>query len=143
MAVPTDPVTIRQVVAGDLPYIFSTLLRDLRDADGGPLPDDLWFATHRAFIERLLADPAVTALVACASDAPDEILGYIVAEPGEVLWYVQTRKPLRKQGLAKRLLVAAQVPPGTPAAWSTPLARQRLQNPPRGRQIRARRRVRS
>jgi GNAT superfamily N-acetyltransferase len=131
-----DPVKLRQVVPGDLPYIYSTWLRDLRDADGGPLPDDLFFAAHRGFIDQLLADPRVTALVACAADAPSEILGYVVAEPGEVLLWVQVKKPLRGQGLAKRLLEAAKAPPGTPAAWSTPLSRDRLQNPPRGRRVR-------
>lgn len=134
----TDPVLIRQVAPGDLPYLFSTWLRDLRDADGGPLPDDLWYPAHRELIERLLASPNVTALVAAASDAPDEILGYVVAEPGEVLWWVTVRRPLRKNGLAKRLLTEAKVPPGTPAAWQTPDSRERLQNPPRGRRIRRR-----
>jgi GNAT superfamily N-acetyltransferase len=131
-----DPVLIRQVVPGDLPYIFATWLRDLRDADGGPLPDDLFFQAHRALIERLLSDPSIAALVACAADAPDEILGYVVAEPKETLWWVHTRKPLRNRGLAKRMLMAVEVPPGAPAAWSTPLARDFLKNPPRGRRIR-------
>lgn len=131
-----DPIKIRQVVAGDLPYLFSTWLRDLRDADGGPLPDDLFFSAHRTLVERLLADPAVVALVACASDDPNEIWGYVVAQPGEVLWWIQVRRASRGCGLAKRLLSAANVPPGTPAAWSTPLSRDHLQNPPRGRRIR-------
>lgn len=138
-----DPIKIRQVVAGDLPYIFSTWLRDLRDADGGPLPDDLFFQAHRALIERLLGDPTVVALVACAADDPNEIWGYVVAEPHEVLHWVQTRKASRGRGLAKMLLTAAQVPPGTPAAWSTPLSREHLQNPPRGRRIRRNRKLRS
>jgi GNAT superfamily N-acetyltransferase len=131
-----DPVKIRQVVPGDLPYIYSTWLRDLRDADGGPLPDDLFFQAHRSLLDRLLADENTVVLIACAADAPDEILGYVVAEPGEVLWWVQTKKPLRGQGLAKRLLQEANVPPGTPAAWQTPWSRDHLQNPPRGRRIR-------
>jgi GNAT superfamily N-acetyltransferase len=136
--VSSDPVKIRNVVSGDLPYIYSTWLRDLRDADGGPLPDDLFFQAHRALIDRLLSDESVVALIACAADAPDEILGYVVAEPGEVLWWVQTKKPLRGQGLAKRLLQAAGIPAGAPAAWQTPAARDRLKNPSRGRRIRRR-----
>jgi GNAT superfamily N-acetyltransferase len=124
------------MVPGDLPYVYSTWLRDLRDADGGPLPDDLFFMAHRGFIDQLLADESVVALVACAAEAPDEILGYCVAEPGETLLWVQVKKPLRGRGLAKRLLVEAKVPPGTAAAWSTPLSRDHLQNPPRGRRVR-------
>ena len=48
------------MVPGDLAYVFATWLRDLRDADPSGLPDDLWFPPHRAFIERLLADKALT-----------------------------------------------------------------------------------
>jgi hypothetical protein len=135
----SDPVLIRNLAPGDVNFLFATWLRDLRDADASALPDDLWFAAHRSYIERQFADPKVKVLVACAADQPNEILGYIVAEPSEVLQWVFVRKgPLRGQGLAKRLLEAAKVPPGTPAAWMTPLGRQRLQNPRRSRQLRSR-----
>lgn len=137
--VSADPVIVRQAVAGDLGFIFSTLLRDLRDSDPSALPDDLWFPAHRAYVERLLADQGVTVLVAAAADKPTEILGYILAEPGEVLHWVMVRKgPLREKGLAKRLLTEANCPPGTPAAWATRFSRARLQNPCRSRQIRRR-----
>jgi len=134
----SDPVLIRNVAPGDLNFLFATWLRDLRDADASALPDDLWFTAHRAFIERQFADPAVKVLVACAADQPNEILGYVVAEPSEVLQWVFVRKGLRGQGLAKRLLQEVKAPPGTPAAWSTALGRQRLQNPRRSRQLRVR-----
>lgn len=139
----SDPVLIRQLAPGDLAYVFSTWLRDLRDADGGPLDDSEWYPAHRAAIERVLADKNTVALVAAAADKPEEILGYVVAEPNEVLWWVTIRKPLRERGLAKRLLEAANVPPGTPAAWSTASSRARLKNPPRGRKIRSRQRAES
>lgn len=137
-----DPVLIRQAGAGDLGFVYDTWLRDLRDADPSPLPSDLWFPAHRSMIDRLLADPAVTVLVAAAADHPDEILGYVVAESGEVLWWITVRKgPLREKGLAKRLLTEANVQPGTPAAWTTRDARDRLQNPCRSRAIRRRNRT--
>lgn len=132
-----DPVLVRQMAPGDVAYVFSTWLRDLRDADPGPLPDDLWFQANRSMLERVLADPATTVLVACAADKTDEILGYVVAQPKEILWWIQTRKGLRGRGLAKLLLTRADVPPGTPAAWATALGKIRLRNPPRGRTIRS------
>lgn len=125
------------MVPSDLPYVFSTWLRDLRDADPSGLPDDLWFPAHRALIERTLADRSVVALVAAASDAPTEILGYVVAEPGEVLEWIHVRKPLRRKGLAKRLL--SQVTPpqdAIPARWITPDARKYLRVLPRSRVMR-------
>lgn len=128
------------MVPGDLAYVFSTWLRDLRDADPSGLPDDLWFPAHRAFVERLLGEKSTLALVASAADAPTEILGYVVARVApsgaESLEWIHVRKPLRGKGLAKRLLVAAAVSETTPARWSTPSSRQRLRNPNRSRQLR-------
>lgn len=131
-----DPVLVRNVAPGDTNFVYSTWLRDLRDSDASALPDDLWFAAHRAYLDRVFLDPTVRVLVAAAADQPNEILGYIVAQPNEVLQWVYVRKGLRGQGLAKRLLNEVKAPPGTPAAWMTPLGRQRLQNPRRSRQIR-------
>lgn len=132
----TDPVLIRNVSPGDVNFLFATWLRDLRDADASALPDDLWFTAHRAYIERLMADPDIKVLIACAADQPNEILGYVVAKPDEVLQWVFVRKGLRGQGLAKRLLNEVKCPPGTAAAWMTPSSRTRLQNPRRSRQLR-------
>jgi hypothetical protein len=73
-----------------------------------------------------------------AEDDHREILAYIVARPKETLEWLFVRKgPLRGKGLAKRLLTAASVE-DAPAAWTTPLGRQRLRNPWRGRKLRRR-----
>lgn len=132
-----DGVMVRQAGPGDLNYIYSTLLRDLRDADPSGLPDDLWFPPHRAWLDRTLADPSVTCLVAAASDAPREILGYVLGTQGEVLEWVHVRKgALRERGIAKMLLLKADLGPATPTRWTTRLGRARLQNPHRSRQLR-------
>lgn len=132
----TDPVILRDFAPGDLAYLMSTWLRDLRDADPSPVPDDLYFPTQRALIERLLANPQVRCTIAAASDVPTEILGYVVAMPKELILWTHVRKGLRGRGLAKLLLQSVECPPGTPAAWSTALGKIRLRNPPRGRQVR-------
>lgn len=134
---PTNPVLLREFAPGDLAYIMSTWLRDLRDADPSPMPDDLYFPAQRALIERLLGSNQVRCTIAAASDRPDEILGYAVAIPGELLIWLHVRKPLRKQGLGKLMLNALSLSPGTPGAWSTFHSKTRLQNPPRGRAVRA------
>lgn len=118
-------------------YVMSTWLRDLRDADPGPLSDGEWFPAMRSFVERQLADKRVVVAVAAASDRPDEILGYAVGRPNEALLWVQVRKGLRHQGLAKRLLAAIECGPEVPMAFGTALGKIRLRNPYRGRQLRS------
>lgn len=132
-----EAVILREFAPGDTAYLMSTWLRDLRDADPSPLPDDLFFPAQRALIERLLAQPEVRCTIAAAADRPDEILGYTVAIPGELLIWTQVRKPLRRRGLAKLMLAHLGCPPGTPGAWATVHSKLRLQNPPRGRTFRA------
>jgi GNAT superfamily N-acetyltransferase len=133
-----EAVVLRAFAPGDLAYMMSTWLRELRDADPGPMPDDLFFPAHRALIERLLVDPTVRCTIAAAADEPDEILGYVVAIPKELVLWTHVRKGLRGRGLAKLLLQSADCPPGTPGAWSTVLSKIRLRNPGRGRQARVR-----
>ena len=131
-----EAVLLRECAAGDEPYLMSTWLRDLRDADPSPLPDDLYFPAIRALIARLLADKTVRCTIAAAADEPQEILGYVVAIPKELVIWTHVRKGLRGRGLAKLLLQSVDCPPGTPAAWSTVLSKIRLKCPPRGRQFR-------
>jgi hypothetical protein len=133
-----EAILLREFAPGDLAYLMSTWLRDLRDADPSPLPDDLYFPAVRALIERLMTDPQVRCTIAAAADQPGEILGYVVAIPKELLVWTHVRKGLRGRGLAKLLLQSAECPPGTPAAWSTTLGKIRLRNPSRGRLVRSR-----
>jgi hypothetical protein len=133
-----EAVVLREFAPGDLAYMMSTWLRDLRDADPSPLPDDLYFPAVRTLVERLLGDPQVRCTIAAAADVPDEILGYVVAIPKELVVWTHVRKGLRGRGLAKLLLHSVDCPPGTPAAWSTTLGKIRLRNPPRGRLFRGR-----
>ena len=132
-----EAVILREYAPGDEAYLMSTWLRDLRDADPSPMPDDLYFDAQRALIKRLLASPQVRCTIAAASDAPNEIFGYVLAIPQELLIWTHVRKQLRRRGLAKLMLQSADCPPGTPAAWATVHSKLRLQNPPRGRTVRA------
>lgn len=124
----TDPVLLRPMVPADEAYIMATWLRDLRDADPSGLPDDLWFPAHRAFIERLFRDRSVAIVIASAADEPTEILGYVVAEPGEVLEWIHVRKQLRgkRPSLARRLLQAVRATAMTESRFQTPLAKTKL-----------------
>lgn len=128
-------VRIRHAGPRDLAFIYASWLRDARAADPGSLPDDLWFPAHRELINRILANPAVVALIAAPVDAPDQILGFIVAEPKETLLWVHVKEKFRTQGIARRLLQESESLT-SPAAWWTPLSSDRLRNPRRTRQLR-------
>lgn len=133
----TDILRFRNARASDLPFVYSTWLREARAADGSPLPDDLWFDAHRALINRILSDPRVCLTVAHPADDPDMILGYIVAERGELLAWIHVKERFRRQGIARRLLELVDVA-SAPAGWTTPLGRERLRNPRRPRKVRSR-----
>ncbi len=132
-----DVVQLRPGTPGDLAFVYARWLRDLRHADGGPLPDDLWFPAHRGLINRVLADPKVELHILHPVDVPTEILGFIVAEPHEVLHWIYLKPKFRGRGLALMLLQAAHAEHAL-ASWTTPDAKARLQNPRRPRQLRPR-----
>lgn len=130
----SDGYVIRPAVPGDLNFIYHNWLRELREHDRSPLPDDLWFPAHRATIDRVLADAKTTVAVAAAPDDPNEILGFAVGRPGEVLHWVHVLRVFRGKGLplVPALLNAVGTPPGTPASWQVPSGKS-LRNPPRPR----------
>lgn len=132
----SDGTLTRPALPSDLNYIFASVLRDMRDADGSALPDVDWYPAHRAYLERVLMDKAVEVHVLCAADDHNEILGFVIARPAEELVWLHVRRgPLRGRGLGRRLLTLARVETA-PASWTTPSSRQRLRNPYRGRQLR-------
>lgn len=125
-----EPIEVRHAVAGDLSYIYSTWFRAARDADRSPVPDDIWFGCHRAFADRVMADPGVEVLVAHPAGEPDRLLAYVVAVRGELIVWIHVReKPrsFRQMGLA-RLLMKLSETTTAPTASSTPLSRERLRN---------------
>lgn len=134
---PSEPVAIREAQATDLAFIYATWLRDARAGDSGPLPDDLWYSAHRELITRALADSRISVLIVHPVDAVDQILGYVVAEPKAALLWIHVKQKFRGMGLAKRLLLQAQVTE-SPAAWWSRDAEARLRNRRRTRQLRKR-----
>lgn len=133
----SDPFIIRNYAPSDEAYIMSTWLRDLRDADYSSMPNDLWFDAHRKYITRILSDRRVEVAVLAAADNPSEIIGYGVAIPNEVIFWIQIRRgKLRHQGLARRLLTHLQCGPQVMLAFQTVLGKIKLKNPYKGRDLR-------
>lgn len=76
-------------------------------------PED-FHAFHRPLRERFFQRPNATAIVACADDDPNHILGWIAVEilpNSSVLHYVYVKSAYRRDyGLAKKLLFRALLP---------------------------------
>lgn len=127
-----DGLILRELVPSDLAYIFATGLRTWRDSDSSPFPDDIWYAAARQLLERLLSSPDFSVKLLVAEDAPNEIIGYIIAEESKALWLMYVRKSYQRFQLHQRLLQAANLTETSPSAWRGQLA----QNPLRSRQLR-------
>jgi hypothetical protein len=135
MPSPSDPVGIRPALGSDLAFIYRRWLQDLRHVDNTPLADDIWFGAFREHINRVLANPAVQVLILHPEDAPNEILGFVVAETGVLHWIYLKPRYREKFGLCRRLLEAAKATEAL-ASWATPDSRLKLKNPRRPRQLR-------
>lgn len=119
---------IRDAVEGDLAYIYNSWLADLRDADNTFLPNDVWFPAYRETIRRVLESPLTRVKVLCDAEAPDVLIGYIVADANFLHWIHIHRGPWRNRGLAKYLLNETKCS-NLPLVWRTKLGHEKLTNP--------------
>lgn len=109
----TSPLTIRDLEDGDAGFIWTSWLGCWRRSQSymGQHGSELemrttdWFAWARAGIEQIIRDPGVVVRVACLTEVPDEVAGYVVARPalGRLDW-VFVRESYRRTGLARQLL---------------------------------------
>lgn len=96
-------VAIRDAVAGDANFIFSTWLKGLRFGNPwfGLIDSKIYYATYHKVIEALLGKTTIK--VACLKEDPGVILGYAVYSGTRADW-VHVKKSWRNIGLAKDLL---------------------------------------
>lgn len=103
---------LRIAVREDEPSIYSDWLKSARKARTfhGVTSQVFYFWMH-AIIETLLDDASVTWLVACASDDPTKIYGWLcghrattLAGDQSVVHYVYVKKLYRRVGIATNLL---------------------------------------
>lgn len=98
------PIIIRPVVGSDLPMVRDHWLSSLgAQKPWADLPNAWYQAAGRALLGILLARSTV--LVAAAPIDPDEIYGFIVAEPHvRALHWLYTKHPFRRGHVATRLM---------------------------------------
>jgi len=103
-------VAVRPATSDDIAFIFSTWLHNFKSGSlfAKRIPYAVFFQNHHRVLERILARPEVQSLVACPSDSPDTIVGYLIHE-GNVVHYVYVKGAFRKLGVARALAVAAKL----------------------------------
>jgi hypothetical protein len=96
-------VQIRDAVAGDANFVFSTWLKGLRFGNPwfGLIDSKIYYATYHKVIEALLGKTTIK--VACLKEDPGVILGYAVYHGTRLDW-VHVKKSWRNIGLAKDLV---------------------------------------
>lgn len=122
-----NPYTFRPYVPDDLNFIQSSWGHSYYkganfDRILAPKP---FHDHHRPIRERILAKPSTAIIVACAKDAHDVILGYIIVEDppkppngfnGMILHYLYVKEAFKKEGIATELL--AKSIPSTPVFYT-------------------------
>lgn len=115
------PVRLREFAETDTNFILNSWLKHNRTAQPyDRVREDIYFYNHQLLIGSIARNAVIW--VACAHDNPDEIWGYICAEPGPenslVVHYLYVKQRWRRFGFARQLLQAAGWQPGRPV-WAT------------------------
>jgi hypothetical protein len=101
----THELIIRQMEPQERSLVVSSWLRCCEfDRPDMCLPS-VWRKGHAAWIDRLLE--RTTPMVACLQKVRDEVLGWAVSEPPEVLHFVYVKRDYRGMSVCRTLLRAA------------------------------------
>lgn len=103
-------VAVRPAITDDIAFIFSTWLHNFKSGSlfAKRIPYSVFFENHHRVLEHILARPEVQALVACPSDSPDTIVGYLIHEEN-LVHYIYVKGAFRKLGVGRALAVAAKL----------------------------------
>lgn len=110
--------SIRKAQPTDIPFIYSSWLKSFRHNSllgKSSIRTSVFYENYREILDFLLAKSNI--LVACLSDEPEVILGYLVYEP-EIVHYSFVKEPFRHLGIATNLLAKADLPSFKPVCYS-------------------------
>lgn len=98
---------IREAEAGEENFIYNSWLHSYRSSHfARPIESRTYYKFHHAVIERILARPTCSVLIATHKDTPTIILGYMVLDSltSPTIHFVYVKQPFRRLGIAKALL---------------------------------------
>ena len=106
------PLVIRPAAPEDFAYILATWSQGLHKVVPYQyIPNSIFYPHQREVIEDLLAKSIVT--VSCIDDSPNEIAGYLVAEPFNqdnlIVHWANVKSIFRRQGVLASLLEPYEV----------------------------------
>ncbi len=103
----SDLVTTRDLLPGDINFIFSTWLLGIYYGDTifKEMKKDIFMDHYHKLIETILNAPSTLIRIACLKDDQDVILGYAVMNKNkQTAYFTFVKSAWRKIGLAKMLL---------------------------------------
>ena len=102
----TTMIRTRPADPSDINFILNSFLRSLRSYPAlKHVPNELYYYEQTRVVEKLLKE-SIT-LILCNPEIPDQIYGYIIANPNEETHFVYVKYTYRKFGFARKLLEAA------------------------------------
>ena len=110
----------------DRTFIRSTWSRAFKQSnDAGLIHTDDWASVmHRQF-DRILDRPGARAIIACESDDPSFLYGWISGDTtaGPVVFFTYVKEPYRRRGIARALVLELGIDDRTPFTYvcRTPL----------------------
>lgn len=99
-----NSVTVRPACADDLNLVKATYLENFKhsSSQGRLVRPQVYFQYQRQVMDRLLSKGLVR--VACPTDTPEVIVGYLISEGKNVLHYLYVKQAFRRFGVARTLL---------------------------------------
>lgn len=89
---------------GDSDLIYSTWIKSHKGSGWGrSIPSPLYEIGQRGRIDRILEDPETIVLIACDTDTPELIYGWVVGSP-DVLHYLYVKGNYRRNGIGSGLI---------------------------------------
>lgn len=98
-------ITIRSPHQADAAFVISSWLSSHQEHWKPFVTAPTFNRSYRPFVEKCLSTSTI--LIAALEDEPDTILGYIVFKDN-VIHYIYVKYPLRRQGLARKLITEAE-----------------------------------
>lgn len=111
-----EQVVIRNVVAADLPFVFSTWLKAMRYSApfANGVKDHPYYIGQQRLIAGVLSRADTAIRVACQTADASVILGYACSEQRlardeslDVVHFVYVKKPFRRLGIGRMLLASS------------------------------------